>query len=294
VSERVKKFPDARRSEHSNGRVLVVLGSENAQQQRRRWEFIDTLPKIKEFYGRNQKILKHHRRGRILQLGPRLAAIASYIQPGSRVADIGTDHAYLPAYLVEHSIITYAVAGDIHAGPLESARELVHTCNFTDKIAVRLGDGLAVVEPGEVDTVVIAGMGGTTMIQILSAGWNVTKSLRRLVLQPMVGAGVLRHWLVEHNFHIVDEQLVKDDGRIYEIIVAELGVEPVWRDLVLEFGPVLWGKKDPLLREYWQEILAHFRKVQSNLAQSSLGVEHPKYGEYAKKVNYLEERIACL
>jgi len=230
----------------------------------------------------------------MLKLGARLAAIAAYISSGARVADIGTDHGYLPAFLIQRGDVAYVVAGDINHAPLDSARELVRRLEVTDKIAVRLGDGLKVIQPGEVDTVVIAGMGGPTMIDILTSGQQVTKTLHRLVLQPMVGAGTLRYWLVNNGFLLVDEQLAKEDGRIYEIIVAEPGVDTLERDFLFELGPLLWLKRDPLLKEYWQELLAHFCKVQENLLQSSLGEKHPKFREYAEKIKYLEEHMLCL
>lgn len=229
-----------------------------------------------------------------MKLGARLAAIAAFILPGARVADIGTDHGYLPAFLIGRGDVSYVVAGDINRAPLDSARELVQKLNLTDKVTVRLGDGLQVIQPEEVDTVVIAGMGGTTMIDILTVGWRVTCGLRRLILQPMVGAGSLRHWLINNGFHLVDEQLVKEDGRIYEIIVAEQGADDMEQGLMLELGPLLWLKRDPLLKEYWQELIIHLRMVQDSLRNSSLGDRHPKIQEYEEKINYLEEHLACL
>ena len=156
-----------------------------------------------------------------MKLGARLAAIAAYVLPGSRVADIGTDHGYLAAHLVARGDVGFVIAGDVNEGPLATARELINNLGLTDKIAVRLGDGLAVVRPEEVDTVVIAGMGGTTMIHILTPQTGLAHKLKRLILQPMVGAGTLRLWLVKNGFCLVDERLVREEGRIYEIIVAE-------------------------------------------------------------------------
>lgn len=230
----------------------------------------------------------------MVKLKARLAAIATFIPPGARVADIGTDHGYLPVFLVERGDINYVVAVDVNAKPLDAARELVNRLSLSDKIAVRLGNGLQVLKPEEVDTVVIAGMGASTMVEILSSCQIVTKSLKRLVLQPMVGAGTLRYWLIQNGFYLVDEQLVKDEGRIYEILVAEPGSSSQRDELLLYFGPLLWAKRDPLLKEYWHELLEQLRKVRESLGQSTLGAEHPKLREYTEKITFLEERIVCL
>jgi len=229
-----------------------------------------------------------------LKLGARLAAIAAYVLPGSRVADIGTDHGYLAAQLAARGDVGFVIAGDVNEGPLAAARELINNLGLTDKIAVRLGDGLAVVRPEEVDTVVIAGMGGTTMIHILTPQTGLAHKLKRLILQPMVGAGTLRLWLVKNGFCLVDERLVREEGRIYEIIVAEPGPGTPDNLLSVEFGSLLWKKRDPLLKEYWQQMLAHLQAVQESLRQSTQGSQHPKYRENMEKMLFLKERIRCL
>ena len=229
-----------------------------------------------------------------MKLGARLAAIAAYVLSGSRVADIGTDHGYLAVHLVERGDVDFVIAGDVNEGPLASARELINNLGLTDKIAVRLGNGLAVLQPEEVDTIVIAGMGGTTMIQILAPQAGFARKLKRLILQPMVGAGTLRIWLVKNGFRLVDERLVSEEGRIYELIVAEPGNSKPDNLLSVEFGPLLWEKRDPLLKEYWQQILNHLQEVQESLLQSRQGSQHPKYQESMEKILFLKERIRCL
>lgn len=229
-----------------------------------------------------------------MKLGPRLAEIAAYVLPGSRVADIGTDHGYLAVHLVERGDIDYVIAGDVHEGPLASARDLVKQRFLADKIAVRLGDGLAVVRAEEVDTVVIAGMGGTTMVQILTKHEKIVRQLKRLILQPMVGAGTLRTWLIKNGFTLIDERLVKEEARIYEIIVAQPGNSGVKNTLLVEFGPMLWQNRDPLLKEYWQDMVTHLQNVQDSLRQSTQGTDHPKYQENMEKILFLKERIKCL
>jgi len=146
-----------------------------------------------------------------LKLVGRLAALAELVPRGSRVADIGTDHAYLPIELVQEHIVASAIAGDVHLGPWKAAKEHVDALGLTQRISVRLGDGITVLSPGEVDVVIIAGMGGQTIIEILIGKPEVTKSLKRLILQPMVAANTVRSWLNENQWGVVDERLVQEE-----------------------------------------------------------------------------------
>lgn len=158
-----------------------------------------------------------------MRLDERLQAVAALVPKGSRFADIGTDHAYLPVWLVEQGLIPGAVAGDIATGPCQAARATVAMHGAADKIAVRQGSGLAVLAPGEVDCIAICGMGGSTIISILEADRAVAQAAQRLVLQPMAGAAALRRYLVEQGWQIVAEDLVDDPPHFYEIICTERG-----------------------------------------------------------------------
>src|SRR4051794_11569025 len=104
--------------------------------------------------------------GASLKLSHRLSALADWVPQGARFADIGTDHAMLPVYLMQNGKINYAVAGDVHAGPVEAARRQVSEAGLEGAVSVRLGDGMSVLSPGEVDTVTLAGMGGSLMVRI--------------------------------------------------------------------------------------------------------------------------------
>jgi tRNA (adenine22-N1)-methyltransferase len=230
----------------------------------------------------------------LVKLGNRMAAIAAMIPAGSRVADIGTDHAYLPVYLVEKGIIPGAIAGDIHQGPYRSALATVERAGLESRITVRLGDGLAVLAPGEADTAVIAGMGGTNIIEILSARPEVTRSLARLVLQPMLAAGTVRRWLVMSGWRLVDEALAEEDGRIYEIIAAEQGTSDELEPILLEIGPVLWSRRHPLLKAHLAGLIAQARRIVGEMAGSAQAVNSAKYREYQEKITLLEERYECL
>ena len=154
------------------------------------------------------------------KLDERLACVASLVRPGSRLADIGTDHAYLPVWLVQQGICPFAIASDIGEGPLDSARRTVETAGLTRQIPCRLGNGLATVQPGEVEDIAIAGMGGETIAAILEAAPWVKDEAVRLILQPMTRAEDLRRWLLQNGFTVETERLIRDKHHLYPVMAA--------------------------------------------------------------------------
>ncbi len=156
----------------------------------------------------------------MMTLDKRLSMVASLVRQGSRVADIGTDHAYLPVHLVQTGVAVSGIAADIGQGPLEAARHTVMAAGLQDKISLRLGDGLAPIDPDEVEDIVIAGMGGETMAAILDAAPWVKHAQYQLVLQPMTRAEDLRRWLLRHGFTVITERLVQDGRHFYPVLAA--------------------------------------------------------------------------
>lgn len=229
-----------------------------------------------------------------MKLGSRLGALASFVPKGTRLADIGTDHAYLPIELVQKNIAASAVAGDVHAGPYEAAKENVEGLGLSHKISVRFGNGLAVLVPGEVDTAVIAGMGGSTIIEILISQPTVTYSLKRLILQPMVGAAAVRRWLVANQWCIADELLVQDDGRLYEIIVAEQGTSPELEPIMYHIGMRLWESRPELLTLHIDNLIAQAKRVLHEMTASHHAQQSPKFDEYTERLKQLEAKRKCL
>ncbi len=227
-----------------------------------------------------------------MQLDDRLQALADFVPVGCRAADIGTDHGYLAIDLIREGKANFVVAGDLNEGPYEAAKRTVHeNAMAADQISVRLGNGLQVLEPGEVDTVCIAGMGGVLMTQILEQSPDVVKKLTTLVLQPMNGAPELRTWLYRHNWHIADEALAVADGRIYEIIKAERGRVKRPAPLDLLIGPVLWQKKPPLLKHHIESLLFQQRRVLTGMEKSPRACKTKKYEVIKEQVRELEERL---
>ncbi len=165
----------------------------------------------------------------MMHLDKRLAAVAALVRPGSRLADIGTDHAYLPVHLVQTGVCPCAIASDIGAGPLEAARHTVTAAGLTDCISLRLGDGLSTVQTGEVEDIAIAGMGGETMVAILETAPLVKDPALRLILQPMTRGEELRRWLMTNGFTILEEHLVQDKHHLYPVMAAAYTATP-WED----------------------------------------------------------------
>ena len=185
-----------------------------------------------------------------MSVSARLEAIGRLIPANSRVADVGTDHAYLPVWLIERKISPFVIATDLHAGPLEAAKGSAKRAGIERGISFRLADGLEAVSPHEIDTVVIAGMGGETISGILRRTPWLTEGAYRLILQPQSKIPQLMDDLAEQGFRVLDQHLVKDGGRIYPIYEAEPGYMEAAAGGGRYIHPALLERGDPLLGAY--------------------------------------------
>ena len=182
-----------------------------------------------------------------IQLSPRLRRIAAYVPQGSTVVDVGTDHAYIPIWLLQEGLSQRAYATDIRPGPLARAREDAQRHGVADRLSLWLCDGLALCPPEAVDTVILAGMGGETMRGILErAPWAMEK---RLILQPQTKLPELRRWLAGQGLAVLDAALADDAGRIY--LIWLLGAGEMDGEAAVD-APLL-QKHDPLLRPWLAE-----------------------------------------
>ena len=211
-----------------------------------------------------------------VELSPRLKTVASFLEGTTLLCDVGSDHAYLPVYAIQQGLIASAIAGEVVKGPFESAQQTVQDYVLNDKISVRLGDGLDVVNSkDEVTAISICGMGGELIARILEQG-RVKGTLtgqERLVLQPNVAEHLLRQWLVEHDYEISEEVVVEDHHRLYEIIVAEKRKQSLpLTDTQIKFGPKLMEKPTELVIRKWERQL---RKIEEILAQLKNSKEIP-------------------
>ena len=200
-----------------------------------------------------------------LTLQPRLAKLARLVSAGTSLADVGTDHGYLPVYLLQKGVITHAIASDINALPLEHARRTAAEYGITHGIDFRLCAGLDAIRAQEVDTVVIAGMGGETIIEILkNAPWTRQKTL---LLQPMTKAELLRVWLTENGYQITQEYLVRDKDTLYAVLTATGG-----ESVPLTAAQAYCGIEsvhDPLYGDYASERITKLTRAAEGLRGSN-------------------------
>ncbi|MGN4124473.1 tRNA (adenine(22)-N(1))-methyltransferase [Lysinibacillus sphaericus] len=195
------------------------------------------------------------------KLSKRLETVAKFVPTGAVVADIGSDHAYLPCYLIHKGIASYAVAGEVVKGPFESAVGQVQKEGLTDKITVRLADGLAAVEGTDhVDTVTIAGMGGPLIVSILEKHPQSLQGVTRLILQPNIHAKVIREWALANNWAILDEEILEEDDKIYEILVLQRGPMELTAAEIL-YGPKLMLRKAPAFIKKWTREKENWQRV---------------------------------
>ncbi|WP_346206394.1 tRNA (adenine(22)-N(1))-methyltransferase TrmK [Caldifermentibacillus hisashii] len=234
----------------------------------------------------------------MIKLAERLKEITTYIPKDSILADIGSDHAYLPIYCVKNKIVKKAIAGEVADGPLLAAKSSVKAYQFEQFIDVRKGDGLAVLkETDSVDCITIAGMGGALISSILDNGKEKLHQVSRLILQPNLAADQIRLWLLNHNWKLVKEKILEEDGHIYEILVAEQGESeaPYCNDEDKEkqvfFGPYLIKEKNHVFykkwkREYneWLRVLEKLDKAKENAAIIRKKSELKKYIQWYKEV----------
>lgn len=197
----------------------------------------------------------------------RLNTLAKMVDENTRLADIGTDHAYLPIELVKEGKINFAIASDIAAGPLQNAKDDIQEAGLQDKIETRLGAGLETIKhEDKIDTVVIAGMGGKLMSQILEDADQNGFKFKNLVLEPNIGEAGVRIWLMNHNYKILDEDLIAEAGHTYELIKAELVKEKAsLTEEEIFFGPFILKEKNPVFYQKWQGQLNYYKKLLVNL-----------------------------
>lgn len=202
-----------------------------------------------------------------VKLSKRLQAVADLVKSDSRLLDVGSDHAYLPTYLVQQEKIDFAISGEVVKGPYQIAKNHVAEQNLQDKIEVRLANGLAAFEEGDnISSIVIAGMGGLLISEILEAGKEKLSQVEQLILQPNNHEESLRSWLVAHDFVISSEKILLEAGKIYEIIVAEHGTSEL-NETELEFGPYLSQEKSEVFRKKWNKELSTLNKILDRLPE---------------------------
>lgn len=200
-----------------------------------------------------------------MKLSIRLQTIANFVKRGKIVADIGTDHAYIPIYLVEHKIIKKAFALDINKGPLEKANENIKLFGFEEIIITRLSNGLDKLKANEVDTIIISGMGGELIIDILERKKEFFTSDKTFILSPHTKLELVRRYLIKNGFYISREDMCIDEGKYYTVIEAGKTDNFInYRDTDLMFGKYLIDNKNPILLQFLQREKVKYESIVLN------------------------------
>lgn len=204
-------------------------------------------------------------------LSKRLAKAAAYVPQGARLADIGSDHAYLPANLAINHIIDYGVAGEVVKGPYENAVHEIQREHLEEKIFPRFADGLKAIEDDDqIDTITICGMGGTLIRNILEKDKSKLQNHPLLILQPNVGSNVLRQWLQANHYQIMHEDILEEDDHIYEIIVAKYASQPMRLSSEdLFFGPILRHHQNDAFTKKWEKEIEKNEKAISQMQKAT-------------------------
>lgn len=175
---------------------------------------------------------------------------ASFVTPGNRLADVGTDHGYIPIALVQEKIIPSALAMDVNPGPLERAKQHIRESHLESDIHTRLSDGVQSLQPGEADSVLIAGMGGALTVKILQEGREVLRTVKELILQPQSEIDNVRRYLEQAGYKITKEDMVWEEGKYYQVMKAEAGEMHYDCENFYHYGKLLLESGHPVLRKY--------------------------------------------
>ena len=205
-----------------------------------------------------------------MEISYRLNKIAEKVT-NDNIADIGTDHAYIPIFLYKNNKIKNAIACDISKGSLQKAKDNINKYNLNDNIKTRLGNGLEKITlEDKVDTIIIAGMGGMLMLDILKKGSLIASNAKELILQPQKDIDKVRQYLIENNFKIIDDEMLKDDNKYYTIIKAINGNENIpYTKAEYIFGRFEINNKCQILKEYIEEQLYKMEIVLKNIKNSN-------------------------
>lgn len=225
-------------------------------------------------------------------LETRLAHLAAMVDENTRLADIGTDHAYLPIDLVKSGKIQFAIASDVAKGPLDNAKTDILEAGLSNQIQTRLGSGLETIKPEDkIETVVIAGMGGKLMTDLLEAAKEKDELYPTLILEPNIGEPGVRKWLMEHNYQIIQEEIIDTAGHIYEIIKAILTDKMhQLSDKEILFGPFLLKEKNSVFIKKWTNQLAYQKQLLVNLNKAK-NKDMTRISEVEQRIKFIEGEL---
>lgn len=229
-----------------------------------------------------------------MELSKRLRAVAGLVTEGASVADIGTDHGYIPIYLARQGSFGRLIAMDINKGPLMRAQEHIKAHGMEHRIETRLSDGFETLAPGEADTIIAAGMGGGLVIHILQAYPDVTESIKEFVLQPQSEIAKVRRYLWDNDFRIVAENMVEEDGKFYPMMKAVHGkAEQAYSDTELCYGRFLLRRRHPVLHMFLRREQRIKSEIIESLSNNGNTSANERVKELYTELRQIEEALAA-
>lgn len=228
-----------------------------------------------------------------MQLSTRLAAIASFVPKGSRVIDVGTDHAYIPIYLVEEGLAISCLATDINKGPLEKAQKNL-TAHGLHQVQLMQTNGVEGITSDAGNVLMISGMGGYLIVDILKRGQALVQNMDRLILQPQQDIAEVRKYLHEIGFRIEDEAFVEDEEKYYTVIVAVPGKEHYDKAYEYLYGKCLIEQRVPVFKTWIMQKLDKQEKIYASLMNQTSESANTRKGELEAEIRTLREVMTCL
>ena len=226
-------------------------------------------------------------------LSTRLERVAANVPLGARLADIGSDHGYLPVALMRRGMIAAAVAGEVAITPFHAAQRTVRDNGLEQHITVRLANGLAAIDLLDgITAISICGMGGETIREILESGKAHLGGHERLILQPNGGEQPLRQWLMDNGYAILREELLQENRFYYEIIVAERVGPVVYSAEELYFGPLQLQARSPQFLAKWQRMLCQKHKTLASFGHARQAVPQEKVQEIAQQAEWISQLLS--
>lgn len=227
------------------------------------------------------------------RLSERLERVAVHVPTGARLADIGSDHGYLLVALMTRGAIAAAVAGEVALTPFQAAQRTVRENGLSQRIAVRLADGLAAIEPEDrISAISLCGMGGETIRDILDRDKSRLTGEERLILQPNGGEQPLRQWLMDNGYRILHEEVLRENRFNYEIIVAERSGPVRYTTQELYFGPLQLQERSPAFLAKWQRLLQLKQRTLTHFAQARQAVPEDKVQALTQQTRWISELLA--
>ncbi len=228
-------------------------------------------------------------------LSGRMQMVADMVSRGNVLADIGCDHGFVSIYLLENGICPKVIAMDVNEGPLLRAKEHIAMRGLTPYIEVRLSDGMEKLLFGEADSILIAGMGGRLAIRILTDGLDKAKALKEMILQPQSELQLVRQFLTDNGFHIIQEDMVKDNGKFYP------AMRVVWREEKAQalteeelwYGPLLLKEKHPVLREYLMNEKAKYAQIADKVSNNGNNTDKETEDTIRNRRSLIDNALTC-